>query len=134
MKRILAVALLAFGLAGCAQLQQAWQAGALVTASYTNPVTKDQLYQAENALTIAFAGLNAYKKSCALGAADTHCKDNVAKIQAYTRRIPPLLAQLRTFVKTNDQINAVVVYNQIVQLVTNLKAEAVASGVPVGGV
>ena len=61
------------------------------------------------------------------------CRANVAAIQQYTRQLPPLLAQLRSFVKDNDQINATLVYNQVVTLVANFKAAAKNVGVNVGG-
>lgn len=134
MRKIALALVLALGLAGCAQLQTAFEAGKLVTASYTNPVTKNMLYNVENAMIVAFAGLNAYKQSCAAGAVDVHCHDNVAKIQAYTRQIPPLITRLRAFVKTNDQVNAIVVYNQVVGLINDMKAAAIGAGVPMGGV
>lgn len=133
MRKLFVILAVALSLGGCAQLQQALEAGKLVTASYANPVTRDNLNAVENGLIIAFAALNAYKQSCIKGAAEVHCKDNIAKIQAYTKRMPPLLAQLRTFVKNNDQINAIVVYNQIKDLITNFRSAAVAAGVPIGG-
>jgi hypothetical protein len=40
-------------------------AAQIVTKSYTNPVTKDDLYKVESGVSIAFTALNAYKDSCA---------------------------------------------------------------------
>ena len=134
MKRLALALLVAFGLSGCAQLGQALQVGSLVTASYTNPVTPTMLYQAENGAIIVVAGLGAYKKACIQGAADVNCKANVQKIQVYTRQIRTLLPSLRTFVRNNDQINAVTVYNEIVSLIASVKTTAAQSGVPMGGV
>jgi uncharacterized protein YceK len=133
MKKLVLALVLALGLTGCASIQGAFQAGQLLTASYTNPVTREMLYNAENALIVAFAGLNAYKKSCLAGAAEANCRGNIARIQVYTRQIPPLLTQLRKFVKANDQVNAVIVYNEVVDLIARFKAVAVEAGVPVGG-
>lgn len=133
MKRFVLVLALALGLAGCAGVQQAFQAGQLLTASYTNPVTKEQLYQVENAAIVVFAGLNAYRQSCLAGAVEVRCRENIRKVQAYTRQIPPLLSRLRTFVKQNDQINAVVIYNQIVGLIGDVKKVAAEIGAPMGG-
>jgi len=133
MKKLLALALV-LGLAGCAQLGQALQVGSLVTASYTNPVTPTMLYQVENGAIIIVAGLGAYKKACLQGVADVNCKANVRKIQVYTKQVRALLPSLRTFVKANDQINAVTVYNEIVSLIGQVKTTAASSGVPMGGV
>lgn len=134
MKKLLIAAALAFGLSagGCATIDQLVNTAQIVTKSYTNPVTKDDLYKVESGVSIAFTALNAYKDSCARGLADTNCKANVAAVQVYTRQLPPLLVQLRGFVKNNDQINAITVYNQVVALVTNFKTAAANVGINVG--
>lgn len=139
MKRFLfALALvvaLPLGLGGCSTgaLQNFDTAFSLATKSITNPVTRDDLYKVESGVQIAFTALNAYKRSCAEGLVDANCRANVAAIQQYTRQLPPLLAQLRSFVKDNDQINAALVYNQVVTLVANFKTAARNVGVNVGG-
>lgn len=137
MKRLfLALALVVaipLSLGGCSTLQNLDTAFQLATKSVANPVTKDDLYKVESGVQIAFAALNAYKTSCAQGLVDTNCRANVAAIQQYTRQLPPLLAQLRSFVKDNDQINATLVYNQVVALVANFKTAAKNVGVNVGG-
>lgn len=127
-KGLIALALAA-GLSGCAGVP-----GTLfniATKSVANPVTKDDLYQVENAMTVAFAALEAYKKSCVAGAVGSGCKGIITKIQVYTRQIPPLLTQLRGFVKNNDQVDAATVYDQIETLIANFKAAAAANGVEV---
>ena len=135
MKKLLIAAALvcAVTLGGCSTLQNLNTAIQLTTKSYTNPVTKDDLYKVESGVQIAFTALNAYKDSCAKGLVDKPCKANVAAIQVYTRQLPPLLSQLRSFVKNNDQINATVVYNQIVALIANFKQAAANVGINIGG-
>jgi uncharacterized protein YceK len=133
MKKLLIAAMVALSLGGCATVDQLVNAAQVVTKSYANPVTKDELYKVESGVSIAFTALNAYKDSCARGLVDTNCKANVAAVQTYTRQLPPLLVQLRGFVKNNDQINAITVYNQIVALVTNFKTAAANVGINVGG-
>lgn len=136
MKRLLfalaVVGLASFGLAGCSTFQNLGTAIELTTKSVANPVTKDDLYKVESGVQIAFTALNAYKKSCAEGLVDTNCRANVAAVQQYTRQLPPLLVQLRAFVRDNDTINATVVYNQVVTLVANFKTAARNVGVNVG--
>ncbi len=132
MKKLLIAAMVALSLGGCATVDQLVNSVQVVTKSYTNPVTKNDLYQVESGVRIAFTALQAYKDSCAKGLADTNCKSNVAAVQVYTRQLPPLLVQLRGFVKNNDQINAITVYNQIVALVTNFKTAARNVGINVG--
>lgn len=133
MRKKLIVLGLVLALGGCAQLHTALEVASLATKSYTNPVTKDDLYKIESGIELAFVALNTYKRTCVQGLADAHCKANIAAIQAYTRQIPPLLAQLRGFVKNNDQVNATVLYNQIVMLIANLRSTASATGVNIGG-
>lgn len=133
MRKLILVGMTALSLGACAEVKQLQTAYGLVTASVANPVTKDDLYKVESGVQIIFAVLNAYKKGCIYGSVDVNCKANIAKIQVYTRQLPPLLTQLRLFVKTNDQVNASVVYNNIMQLITQFKAVATANGINVGG-
>ena len=123
---------LAFVAGGCSTLQNLETAASIATKSVTNPVTKDDLYKVESGVRIAFIALQTYKDSCAQGLVDKNCRSNIAAIQVYTRQLRPLLAQLRGFVRNNDQINATVVYNQIVTLVTNFKAAAKNVGINTG--
>jgi hypothetical protein len=134
MRKLIAIAALglALSLGACGTLEQFFSAAQLVTKSYTNPVTKSDLYKVESGVAIVFTALNAYKDSCAKGLADTNCKSNIATVQGYTRQLPPLLIQLRQFVKANDQINAITIYNQIMTLETNLKTAARNVGINVG--
>ncbi len=132
MRRLILAIALAVSLGGCATIQTLISAASIATASVTNPVTPERLYEVENGMIVAVAALNAYKKSCLAGAADVNCRANIRAIQAYTRRIPPLLAQARAFVRSGDQVNAVVVYNQILALVANFRSTAAAAGVQIG--
>jgi hypothetical protein len=132
MKKLLLMLVLALPLGACATVQTDWQALTLVTKSIANPVTKTQEAQVELALDTAVQGLLAYRRACIAGTADTHCRANIAQIQAYTRQVPVLVAQLRTFVDNNDQVNASVIYNQLVALYNNVKASAAQLGVSLG--
>lgn len=132
MRKIALALVLAIGLGGCAQLTAIESGLSLATKSITNPVTKDELYKLESAVQVGFIALNTYKRSCAQGLVDKSCRANVAAIQQYTRQIPPYLAQLRSFVRANDQVNASVVYNQLVTLYGNAKNTATAFGVKFG--
>lgn len=133
MRKTLAIALLALSLGGCAQLSTVGSGISLITKSVTNPVTTQDLYAVEASVRIAVTALQTYKRACLANAADKQCRANIAAIQPYTRQIPPMLAQLRSFVRQNDQVNAAVVYNQLVTLYGNLKASALALGVNLGG-
>ena len=132
MRRIILVLTISLSLAGCATLEAVTSGISLATKTFANPVTKTEEAKVELALDSAVQLLKAYKQACAQGSADKNCRDNVAQIQAYTRQIPPLVAQLRTFVDSNDQINASVVYNQLTALYTNIKASALSLGVNLG--
>lgn len=132
MKKLLVIGLLALGLGGCAQLQAIGTALQLGTASVANPVTKDRLNQIESAATIVFAGLDTWKKSCISLALPQVCRTQIASVQVYTRKIPPYLAQLRGFVRNNDQVNATVVWNQLTDLITTVKTQAAQANVNIG--
>lgn len=132
MKRLIATALVALALGGCAQLGTIGTGIGLVTKSVANPVTKTEEAQIELAIDAAVVALRGYKTACIQGTADKSCRVNIAAIQRYTRQMPALITQLRGFVDTNDQINAVVVYNQLTSLYTNFKTSAASLGYNVG--
>lgn len=134
MKRLTSIAaafaimgLVALPLGGCAVLDTISTA----TKSIDNPVTRTDLYNLENAMIVAFAGLETYRRSCLAGAADSNCRENIKNIQFYTRQIPPILKSLRAFVKNNDQVNAVIAYRAVQDLITSFKAAAAANNVEV---
>jgi hypothetical protein len=132
MKRIILALTLSLSLAGCATLEAVTNGISLATKTIANPVTKTEEAQVELALDSAVQILLTYKRACAQGSADKNCRANVAQIQAYTRQIPPLVSQLRTFVDNNDQINATVVYNQLTAIYANMRAASVSLGINVG--
>lgn len=129
MRKIVLALVLCFGLTGCAQLGDIVSRS--TTASIANPVTREMLYDAENAAVIVFAGLRAYKKTCVEGAIPPSCRDVIRKIQVYTRRVPPLLDSTRRFVRNNDQVNAIIAYNAIREAMSNVAAIAQQNNVSI---
>jgi hypothetical protein len=127
---------LAIPLGGCAEtmakLRNLGSVVSVATKTITNPVTPADLYNIESGFSIALSGLEAYKQSCIKGVAEVTCRDHIAAIQVYTRQLPPMLSQLRGFVRNNDQVNAVVVYNQVVTLINNFRTAAANVGVELG--
>lgn len=132
MRKFLAIALVALSLGGCAQLQAVSGGLSLITKSVTNPVTENELYQIEASVNILMTGLVSYRRACLAGNADKSCRANILAIQPYTREVPVYLAQLRTFVKQNDQLNAANTYNTLVTLYGNAKQTALRLGVNLG--
>jgi hypothetical protein len=132
MRKFLAIAMVALSLGGCAQLSAISGGLSLVTKTIQNPVTETELYQIEASIRILTEALLTYRRACIAGSADLRCRENIEAIQPYTKQVPTLLAQLRQFVRTNDQINAVVIYNQLTQLYTNVKSSAAQLGIPLG--
>ncbi len=132
MRKLALVLLLSLSVAGCAQLQAVSQGISLATKTITNPVTKEEEAKIELAMDTALQLLLTYRRACIAGNADKDCRANIKSLQPYTKAAVPLLAQLRSFVDNNDQINASVVYNQLTALYVNLKAAAQAVGVNVG--
>lgn len=132
MKKLLAVVMVTLALGGCAQLSAVGTGISLVTKSVANPVTENELYEIEASVNIAVKALLAYRRACLAGSADKNCRANVAAIQRYTRELPPYLTQLRTFVRTNDQLNAANTYNTLVAVFTQAKQTAANFGVNLG--
>lgn len=134
MNRLVGILVLTLALGGCTSPGfQALVSGiSLTTKSIANPVTKADETNVEIAFDGAVKLLLTYKADCIKGIADKNCRANIAQIQVYTTKMSPLITQLRGFVDNNDQINASVVYNQLVGLYTNAKTFASAAGVNVG--
>lgn len=132
MSKLLIVPLLCLSLGGCATIQAVETAVQLGTASIANPVTKERLYQVESAITIVFVGLNTWKDQCKRGTIPASCKDQIGHAQVYTRQFPLYLTRLRAFVKNNDQVNAVVVFNQIIDTISAVKAQAATNNIKIG--
>ena len=131
MKRIILVLVLTLLLSGCQLFAKLQTLTDLGNASVANPVTKTRLNQMERAVTLVFSGLATWKDLCAKGQINVDCKEQIGEAQVYTRQIPPYLIRLRTFVKTNDQVNATVVFNSILDLIGEVKARAAVGGVAV---
>ena len=142
-KALLALPLLAaLALGGCATqfgtriesgINAVATAVSIGTASIANPVTPTRLNQIESSATLVFAGLNAWRTSCVQGLIPSICKAQIGAVQVYSRQIPPYLTQLRAFVRNNDQVNAITVFNELTSLITTVKSQAAAGGVAVGG-
>jgi len=132
MKKLLLAVALSLSLGGCVTLQDLSTGISLTTKSIVNPVTPADEAQVEVALNAAIDLLQAYKHACAQGTADVNCRANVAQIQAYTIHVKPLVVQLRSFVDSNDQVNAAVIYNQLKALYVNVKATASQLGINLG--
>lgn len=133
MKKILAVALVAFSLGGCATpfgtlIKNVETAVTIGTASIANPVTKTRLNTLERGLNVIAVGLNSWKKDCDDGVIPATCHDQIAAVRVYTLQAKPVLVRLRVFVKNNDQVNAVSAFNNIVDLIADIKAGAAAGG------
>lgn len=135
MKRITLAFTLALFLGACASLpslQSIETAANLGTVSVSNPVTPARLEQAENAMVLVFTGLNAWKASCKNGTLPPSCRDQIASVQIYTRKLPPLLKELRVFVRNNDQVNAFVAFNTFSSLIATVRTQAAQNGVAIG--
>lgn len=135
MKRLLIIPLLCLSLGACASLpsiQTIQTIAQLGTASIANPITKERLYQIEQATIIVFAGLNTLEDQCRRGTLPPTCKDQIAHVQIYTRQIPPYLKQLRAFVKNDDQINAATVFNRLTETIAAVKSQAATNNIHIG--
>lgn len=132
MSRIrLAAALVAVSLTfgGCQFFSKLQTFTELGTASVQNPVTRERLQKIEAGAVLVFQGLNAWRDACEAGAINASCREQIRAVQVYTLQIPPYLRELRSFVRKNDQVNAIVVFNQVVELIGVVKGKAAENGV-----
>lgn len=129
MRRIVLVIVLGMSLAGCAGLQNASNAISVATKSIDNPVTNTELYEIEASLRIVMAGLVTYRRACLQGTVDKNCRSNILAIQPYTRQVPALLTELRDFVRSDDRVNAIVIYKRLTNIYTSITTEAATRGV-----
>lgn len=123
--------LAALSLGGCANLPSAETIKTAIhfgTASVANPVTPERLNLMENGAKVLFAGLNAWKQSCVQGLINATCKQQIRSVQIYTLQIKPYLVELRQFVRNNDQVNAITVFNQLTEIIGVVKSKAAAGG------
>jgi len=130
-KRIFLVLALSLSIAGggCAPQLAVLSA---VTKTIDNPVTKQDLFQIEASLKLVTTGLKTYRRLCLQGAVDKNCRSNIEAIQPYSSQVYPLLAELSSFVRTNDQVNAIVVYKRLVNIYRSITTEAAARGISLG--
>jgi len=126
--RLTLVLLASLTFASCAG-KSVFQGGPSLTASINNPVTKDMIYDVENTLVVGVSGLLQYKNACAKKLIDQKCRPIVQKLQGYTRRAKPLLVSLRKFVRENDQINAIQVYNELRNILGQFQQTVAVNGV-----
>lgn len=135
MRKLLVICAVAFSLGGCAQIQdfvgKFQNIADFATATVDNPVTPAKLKKAEAATLVIFKAMNLWRDSCAQRLINDGCVKQIAAVQVYTRQIPPYLTQVRQFVKENDQVNAVVVYNSLTNLIKLVKAQVSANGIKV---
>lgn len=132
MRKYIAIAMVALSLGGCAQLSAVSGGLSLITKTVQNPVTEQELYAVEATARVLVEALLVYRRACIAGSADKSCRANIEAVQPYTKQIKPLLIELRTFVKNDDQINAVVVYNRLTSLYQTVKSSAAQLGIPLG--
>lgn len=132
-RNILCIAWMGVMLGGCATpfgtfVKNVGSAVSIGTASIANPVTKTRLNTLERGINVIAAGLNSWKKDCVDGIIPAACHEQIAAVQVYTRQVKPALVRLRVFVKNNDQVNAISVFNDVVDLITDIKAGAATGG------
>lgn len=132
MRKFLAIAAVALSLGGCAEFNAVRGTLALGTTSVNNPITPAREAQIEAAIDVAVRAMVTYRRACIAGTADVNCRQNIRLAQPYTRQLQALVVKLRRFADENDQVNAAVIFQQIVPLYDSLKSIAATAGVNVG--
>lgn len=142
MKKLFAALLLTASLSACAGIpdfqRSILQGGLSVTQPIQNPVTPAMLYDIENGARAAGAGLIAYRRLCIQKKVDRSCRGVIEGIQPYTRALcsasasgrctAGLIADLRRFVRQNDQVNAVEAFNAARRLLGQINDMRLAAG------
>lgn len=121
---------LALGAGGCEQFRVLSGAvRTITTTSIQNPVTPKMLDNAQKALNVASDALNIYGNLCVKQRIAQTCWDDIESIQVYTKQLPPLLTSARKFVRSNDHVNARIVYDTVQGLLSDIRRESLAKGV-----
>lgn len=137
MKRYLAIFVVALSLGGCAGTVERIAESTLglpegaLTEQYNNPITWQMSAQIQQGLRVVVAGLRTHKRLCERSVLPPSCVDDVNRLQGYVRDARPVIAELRVFVKKNDQVNARLAFNTVVGIIKTLRQDAVRSGVPI---
>jgi hypothetical protein len=126
-KLVLALALLV-PLTGCAGISKRL-IGFDITASTANPVTPAMLGEIEEGLSAATAGLLTYRRLCIAGQSRRTLSRQHPHHPGYTKQAKPLILALRRFVRENDQVNAVVAFNTLRDIVLQIKSTRATMGV-----
>jgi hypothetical protein len=136
MKRLLLVPLIAVALAlGACSGKSVFQGGYSITAPVTNPVTREQQAAIEGSYGIAANLILTYGRlpRCKSGEAFTlvnRCSTGplVRKLKQGNRVAFKQLQNLRTFMDTNQTVNAISAYNALRATLADLQATATANG------
>lgn len=121
MKRLFIVCALALSLGGCANLKTAFD---IATTPVT--VTPAMVYQIENGLKVATAGLVSYRRLCIQKVIDPvtrNCRSTILKIQPYTMAARTAIVELRAAVIANDQVTALRTFDTLRNLIANIQAQ-----------
>lgn len=129
MKKVL-ILVLALGLGACEPFDRFASVIGPATVGIEQPISRDTLADVESGFIVVFAALNAYKESCVRKVIPQSCRNVIEQMQAYTVMLPPLIRNLRMFVKNNDQVNALTVYRTVTGLMDDLKAVGRNANVP----
>jgi len=122
MKRIILIAALALGLAGCAN-------GFNPFASYSNPITTSNLYEGELAFDASLKTFNALKDLCARRVIPSKCRTYVIQAQDLIRRAADADNAARDFVTKYPTLDS----TNVVQAFTGLVAQFKATNTALGG-
>jgi hypothetical protein len=129
----IAAALVAVSLAlgGCQFFSKLQTFTEIGTASISNPVTPERLQKIEAGAVLVFTGLNAWRDACEGGTLNAGCREQIRAVQVYTRQMVVYRDRLRVFVRANDQVNAIVVFNELTDLIALVRGKAIENGVAI---
>lgn len=121
--RKLAILLVVLTLGGCAGMPKSiLEGGTSILTSTENPITRERLYQIEASLSLAASAAITYRRNCLANVLPQSCRAIVEKIRGYSGTARLMLTRLRTFVRQNDQVNAIKVFFEVQNVIADIRA------------
>jgi len=120
MKKLLIIALLSIGVAGCGTV------GSVLTTTVTNPVNQTRLYQAELAFDGGIKTFNELKGLCARRVLKPSCRTYVVQGQGLIRNAAAADVAARNFVDKNPTLDATNVVSAFTGIVSDFTSTVTA--------
>lgn len=122
MRKLAFVLAATLALGGCAQLQNFF-------STVTNPITADNLVQAELAYGAVLAVAVGYRTSCVARTIPPSCRTVVPKLQAADQKVQGALVAAKNFIKNNPTISPATSISAVELAIADFQAVQATYGV-----